>query len=163
MDFARTVLKIPVPRVLAWSSRPNEVGTEFILCEKASGVEMKEVWTKTRRQDFTNLTHISNAIYDIEKKFISHQFSSYGSIFYKEDLEGLSHSGDLWADGRRDEASERFTIGPMMIWDLWRGERSTMNIDRGPCMSDSTTVVVDRPHFVFRARSSIFRRRFSEV
>ena len=150
MDFARTVLQIPVPRVLAWSSRPNDVGAEFIICEKAPGVEMKEVWTNTRYQDFTNLTHISNAIYDIEKKFISCQFSSYGSIFHKEDLEGLPRSNDLWADGRRDEASERFAIGPMMTWDLWRGERSTMAIDRGPCTSNLTTVVHDCPQFAFR-------------
>lgn len=103
MDFARTVLKIPVPRVLAWSSRQNDVGSEFILCEKAPGVEMKEVWRNTHYRDFTNLTHISNAIYDIEKKFISCQFSSYGSIFYKEDLEVIPRCNDLWADGRRDD------------------------------------------------------------
>jgi len=131
MDFARTVLEIPVPRVLAWSSCPNDVGTEFIVCEKAPGVEMREAWTNTYYQDFENLAHISKAIYNIEKKFISHKFSSYGSIFYKEDLEGLPHSKDLWADGRIDKASERFAIGPMMIWDLWRGERSTMDIDSG--------------------------------
>jgi hypothetical protein len=113
MDFARTVLQIPLPRVLAWSSRLNDVGS---ICEKAVGVEMKEVWTNTRYQDFMNLRHISNAIYDI-----SCQFSSYGSIFYREDLEGLPRSSDLWAGGRRDEASERFTIGLMMIWDLWPG------------------------------------------
>ena len=163
MDFARIVLKIPVPRVLAWSSHPNDVGTEFILCEKAPGVEMKQVWTNTRYQDFANLTHISDAIYDIEKEFISRQFSSYGSIFYKRDLEGLPHSKHLWADGRKDDASERFAIGPMMIWDLWRGERSTMEIDRGPCVSGFTTFALDRPHFISRVRSSIFRRRFGKV
>ena len=142
MDFARTVLKIPVPRVLAWSSRPSNVGTEFLICEKAPGVEMKEVWNNTQYQDFVNLAHISKAIYDIEKKFISCQFSNYGSIFYKKDLEGLPQSNGLWADGRRHKASERFAIGPMMIWDLWRGERSTMGIDRGPCMSNLTTVIL---------------------
>ena len=165
MDFARTVLDIPVPRVLAWSSRPNDVGTEFIVCEKAPGVEMNEVWRNTGStyEDFEKLTHISRGIYDLEKKFISHQFSSYGSIFYKEDLEGLPHSKDLWADGRTDKASERFAIGPMMIWDLWRGERSTMDIDRGPCVPDLTTVILDCPHFISRVRSSIFHHRSSEM
>ena len=99
MDFARTVLKIPVPRVLAWSSRPNNVGTEFIICEKAPGVEMKEVWNNTQYQDFVNLAHISKAIYNIEKKFISCQFSSYGSIFYKKDLEGLPMARRTIDDG----------------------------------------------------------------
>jgi len=150
MDFARTVLEIPVPRVLAWSSRPNDVGTEFIICEKAPGVEMREVWANTHYQDFTNLTHISEEIYDIERKFISCQFSSYGSIFYKEDLKGLPHSDDLWANGRRDQASERFAIGPMMTRDLWSGKRSTMDIDKGPCVSNLTTVVLDYPHPVSR-------------
>jgi len=31
MNFARTVLKIPVPRVLVWPSRPNDIGMEFTL------------------------------------------------------------------------------------------------------------------------------------
>jgi hypothetical protein len=163
MDFARTVLEIPVPRVLAWSSHPNDVGTEFIICEKAPGVEMKEVWTNTHHKDFTNITHISNAIYDIEKKFISRKFSSYGSIFYKKDVEDLPHSNELWADGGRDEASERFTIGPMMIWDLWRAERSKMDIDRGPCTSNLPTVAFDYLHFVFRVFSSIFRRGLGKM
>jgi len=39
----------------------------------------------------------------------------------------------LRADSKHDEASEKFVIGPMMDWDLWRGERATMEIDRGPC------------------------------
>ena len=150
MDFARTVLKIPVPRVLAWSSHPNDVGTEFIICEKAPGVEMREVWKSAQYQDFMNLIHISKEIYKIEGKFISYQFSSYGSIFYREDLKGLPHSTDLWADGRRDEASERFAIGPMMIWDLWRGERSTMDVDRGPCASKFCYNCLSLSHFVFR-------------
>lgn len=36
MDFAQTVSGIPVPLVLAWPSRLNDVGTEFIICELGS-------------------------------------------------------------------------------------------------------------------------------
>ena len=93
MGFARTVPEITVSRVPAWPSRPNDIGAEFTLCEKVPGVEMKEVWRNTRYQDLTHLTHLSNVIYDIETKFISCQFSSYGIIF-KEDLEALTYSDD---------------------------------------------------------------------
>lgn len=39
--------------------------------------------------------------------FISCQFSSYGSISYKEDLEGLPYPSYLRADGRKCNALER--------------------------------------------------------
>ncbi|KAJ5599901.1 hypothetical protein N7450_000968 [Penicillium hetheringtonii] len=44
MDFARTVLGTPVPKVLAWSSKASEntVAAEYIIMEKAPGVQLEE-------------------------------------------------------------------------------------------------------------------------
>jgi hypothetical protein len=132
MDFARTVLNIPVPRVLAWSSKHTDVGTDFIICERAPGREMHHVWSQATRETCHPLLEVSRQINSIDQKFLDNPLSSYGSIFYKKDIELLPHE-PLWLDGKRDEASEKFVIGPMMDWDLWRGERVTMEIDRGPC------------------------------
>ncbi|KAL2811392.1 hypothetical protein BJX63DRAFT_444095 [Aspergillus granulosus] len=48
MDFARNELQIPVPKVLAWSSRAEEtlVHAEDIIMEKAPGVNLDKVWPK---------------------------------------------------------------------------------------------------------------------
>lgn len=45
MEFARTVLNLPVPRVLAWSATDqNPVQAEYIIMEEASGSQLHEVW-----------------------------------------------------------------------------------------------------------------------
>lgn len=45
MDFARTILKIPVPKVLAWSAtNQNPVESEYIIMEEAEGTQLHEAW-----------------------------------------------------------------------------------------------------------------------
>ena len=133
MDFARTVLGIPVPRVHAWSSEPNEVGADFIICEKAPGRQLHHIWSQaTQHEARSKLFSVSHHINSVDKKFLDNPLSSYGSIFYKKDIGTLPHE-PLWPDGRQDEASQEFVIGPMMNRDFWRGERGTMKVDRGPC------------------------------
>jgi hypothetical protein len=41
-------LQTPVPKVFCWSSRAhdNAVGAEYIIMEKAQGVELEEMWPK---------------------------------------------------------------------------------------------------------------------
>ena len=133
MDFARTVLNIPVPRVLAWSSEPTEVGADFIICEKTPGRELHHVWSQATRKTCYPLLYVSDQINSVNQKFLdSPALSSYGSIFYKKDVEALPHE-PIWPDGKQDKASEKFVIGPMMNWDFWYGERATMEVNRGPC------------------------------
>ena len=52
MDFLR-LLGIPVPKVLAWSSRPQstEVESEFIIMEKAEGESLLKSWETFDRVD----------------------------------------------------------------------------------------------------------------
>ena len=133
MDFARTVLNIPVPRVHTWSSEPTEVGADFIICEKPPGRDLRQVWSQTTGKTRNPLLHVSRQINSIDQKFLDNPLSSYGSIFYKKDIKSLPHE-PLWPDGRQDEASKKFVIGPMTSWNFWRGERPTLEIDRGPCM-----------------------------
>lgn len=33
----------------------------------------------------------------------------------------------------KNEIEERFTIGPVVDRDSWKGERASMPVDRGPC------------------------------
>ncbi|KAF1837684.1 hypothetical protein BDW02DRAFT_576964 [Decorospora gaudefroyi] len=45
MEFARPILNMPVPRVLAWSATDqNPVQAEYITMEEASGSQLHEVW-----------------------------------------------------------------------------------------------------------------------
>ena len=111
MDFARTVLDIPVPRVHAWSSEPTDVGADFIICEKAPGVQLDDVWSRATHETCRPLFYVSRQINSVSQKFLDNPLSSYGSIFYKKDIETLPYQ-PLWPDGKQDDASERFVIGP---------------------------------------------------
>ncbi|KAH0841197.1 hypothetical protein FOPE_06512 [Fonsecaea pedrosoi] len=73
MDFARTILKIPVPKVLAWSgSSKNPVGSEYILMEEASGTPLYKVWEGMEIHDKLKIV---DDIVDIEKKLLSISFT----------------------------------------------------------------------------------------
>ena len=45
MEFARAILDLPVPQVLAWSATDqNPVQAEYIIMEEARGSQLHEVW-----------------------------------------------------------------------------------------------------------------------
>jgi hypothetical protein len=78
MDFARTILKIPVPNVLAWSANDqNPVQTEYIIMEEAKGSQLHEVW-----QDLPLRAKgdIIREFVDIEQKLLSVSFDKYVSV-----------------------------------------------------------------------------------
>lgn len=70
---ARTILKIPVPGVLAWSGNVNNpVESEYILMEEASGTPLWEVWDGLELDD---KLRIVDDIVGIEKKLLSASFT----------------------------------------------------------------------------------------
>lgn len=69
MEFARTILDIPVPRVLAWSAtEQNPVQAECIIMEDARGSQLHEVW-----QNFSlrRKSAIICEFVDVERKSLS--------------------------------------------------------------------------------------------
>jgi hypothetical protein len=72
MEFARTILNIPVPRVLAWSATDqNPVQAEYIIMEEARGSQLHEVWQDLplrRKSD------IIREFVDVERKLLSVSF-----------------------------------------------------------------------------------------
>ncbi|EEQ33627.1 Phosphotransferase enzyme [Microsporum canis] len=133
MDFARTVLQIPVPRVHAWSARvDNPVGAEYIIMEEASGAKLEDVWDDLSLED---RIAIMKDLVSIESKLLSVSFSRYGNLYYS----GEAIPGAMGAEVVNDTSTEikrdvktRFSIGPAIERDFWTKERSVMDIDRGP-------------------------------
>ncbi|KAH6638995.1 kinase-like domain-containing protein [Boeremia exigua] len=133
MDFARTVLEIPVPKVLAWSAEAeNPVESEYILMEEAAGTQLGEVWDK---MEIGDKLKIVDDIVAIERKFTSISFTRYGSLYFASDAfpgcEKLEIVGDL-PQSLRNVMKNRFVIGPVVDRDFWHRERASMDIDRGP-------------------------------
>ncbi|KAI0340144.1 hypothetical protein BDW22DRAFT_1360672 [Trametopsis cervina] len=135
MDYAHNVLGIPMPRVLGWNARTdpavNPVGAEYILMEKAQGDILHSRWDDLQGKMSTDLIH---QMIGLEQRFAWYKFSQIGSLYYREDVESHLQDRPLYAPGTDTTYGqpERFRIGPLVDWDIWRGSRAALSVDRGP-------------------------------
>ncbi|KAG5636688.1 hypothetical protein H0H81_007149 [Sphagnurus paluster] len=122
MKYARERLDIPVPQVLSWASDRSStaVGAEFIIMEKAPGIEVYKVW-HTLSTDLK--LRLVQAVADIERAALVSPLPSYGSIFFRDDIKPGVSSVPI---------DDTYAIGPCMDHSFWNGERATMRISRGP-------------------------------
>ena len=73
MEFARNILNLPAPQVLAWSATDqNPVQAEYIIMEEARGSQLHEVW-----QDLSlrKKCEIIREFVDVERKLLSISFN----------------------------------------------------------------------------------------
>ncbi|KAJ5585478.1 kinase-like domain-containing protein, partial [Penicillium hispanicum] len=120
LDLLRVVLKLPVPKVLAYSTpSENPVGAEYILMERVEGESLSSRWLSLTTDE---VKAIMTQIADIEKKIFDFRFPAYGSLYYKKDL------------GRETQIPivDDFCIGPVSARQFWHSERSKTEIDHGP-------------------------------
>lgn len=122
LDFLRTELDIPVPRVLAWSSKKDQsVGAEYIIMEMAPGEELGKSWMS---MDISEKVNIVSQLASIQARACSVDFKSYGSLYYRGDIDGCQRIPGI---------SDRFCIGPSAAMPFWEAEREAMGKYRGPC------------------------------
>ncbi|KAH3943357.1 hypothetical protein HBH53_176480 [Parastagonospora nodorum] len=130
---------IPVPRVLAWSSDPsNPVGAEYIIMEKASGVQLFNTWgTMSDSDRFELVQHIT----ELEGELASICFPASGSLYLRESLAKDEAQFELSRDA---DPSQKFCIGPSCErqWNSQSEEDTTIvpstNFDRGPWLNISS-------------------------
>lgn len=154
MEFGRTILNLPVPKVLAWSATSqNPVESEYIIMEEARGFQLHTVWPELELRAKRDIIY---QIVDIEKKMLSVSFDKWvrlwlmepsysaayltclhriGSLYFKDS--GLSKCEPIKATAVSREVEDgiesRFSIGPMVRREFWAGERSDMHHYHGPC------------------------------
>jgi hypothetical protein len=155
LEFARTVLNLPVPKVLAWSAtNQNPVESEYIILEEAEGLQLHEVWQKL---ELRAKREIVREIVEAEKKMLSVSFDAYvllysmynfksiamlirlnsiGWLYFKNS--GFSGCGNAKATAAsrelEDNIESRFAIGPIVRREFWAKERSDMHQYHGPCL-----------------------------
>ncbi|KAL8993124.1 MAG: hypothetical protein Q9188_007406, partial [Gyalolechia gomerana] len=132
MDYARNVLGLPVPKIYAWNSETSKspVGAEYIIMEKAPGIELAHVWPKllgNQRRD------IVKQIVQFEKRFVASTFPGIGSLYYAESLDE-SVRFIMSSEGRPENcpSPETFVIGPTTDQRFCEEGRSDIDCDRGP-------------------------------
>ena len=73
----------------------------------------------------------------------ANQYHSYGNLYLKSDaFPGCQPAvvvGDLLPSLKK-EVRDRFVIGPVIDRSFWDGERSIMDIDRGPCKQTANDI-----------------------
>ena len=123
INFLRDILKLPVPEVLVYSiSLDNPIGEEYILIERVTGESLSSRWLSLTSDEIKD---IIIQIADIERKIFNFHFPTYRSLDHKMDLDGETQILII----------EDFYIGPVAARQFWHGERSKMEVDRGPCTS----------------------------
>lgn len=74
-------------------------------------------------------------IVEIKRQLTSTKFIKSGYIYFKGDiLENMSiNSIIVLSVLLHSLVLERFTLGPLTLSGLWRGDRASIDINRGPC------------------------------
>ncbi|KAJ4376327.1 Phosphotransferase enzyme [Neocucurbitaria cava] len=134
MEFARAILNIPVPKVLAWcATDQNPVQAEYIIMEEARGSQLHEVWQDLPLRKKTN---IIREFVDVERKLLWVAFDKLGSLYFKDSgIEGCEPV--IVTDGPQDvirHIESRFCIGPITRREFWEKQRSDMQY-HGPWTS----------------------------
>ncbi|KAH8434269.1 aminoglycoside phosphotransferase family protein [Aspergillus melleus] len=131
-ELLRDVLKIPVPRILAWSSDAanNPVEAEYIVSEKAPGIRLGSVWNQWPRE--AKLKVITQIV-DMENTLTAVSFPKHGCIYFKDDLRSLTGKAeDINIDSSNAESLSRFSVGPLTSAELWEESIRELQLERGP-------------------------------
>ncbi|PLB54903.1 hypothetical protein P170DRAFT_398674 [Aspergillus steynii IBT 23096] len=123
IDFLRNVVRVPVPKVLAYStSSENPIRAEYILMERVEGESLSSRWLSLTTAEVAD---IMRQISDIERKIFDVHFPAYGSLYHRKDLNGEPQI----------PVTDDFCIGPTSARQFWHAERGKTEIDRGPWIS----------------------------
>lgn len=119
--------------VHSWSSTAiNSVGAEYIIMEKANGIELSRKWPEMSGADKYLLTQ---AVVGFEQVLTSASFGMIGSLYYAEDAIGSTREGVLYvSEGEGDVRNSEFAVGPITSRQFFDDGRGAMEVDRGPCM-----------------------------
>jgi len=119
-------LGIPVPKVFSYScDAESEVGSEYILMERAKGIPLLSVWAKMGRK---RRGQVMTQLVEFDSKLLAMKLSGYGSIYLKQDL-----PDSCTLPLSSDPSLSDYCLGPSVERSWWAEDRKMISIDRGPC------------------------------
>ncbi|RAK97435.1 phosphotransferase family protein, partial [Aspergillus ibericus CBS 121593] len=129
MQYARENLQLPVPEILTYCSRVDQskLGAEYIVMEKAPGIELGRVWESLKSRD---KLAIVKQIGTITSTLARATFSSHGSLYLRQDV---SESESIKVD-------DAFAIGPTTGRAWFDDRRGELDVHRGPWTSTKSTM-----------------------
>ncbi|PKX99251.1 uncharacterized protein P174DRAFT_509268 [Aspergillus novofumigatus IBT 16806] len=123
LDYLR-LHGLSTPEVYAWClTRANLVGAEYIIMEKLDSTPLGNMWySMTLKEQHKTMKQII----EWETRLMLMEFPVFRSIYYQRDL--LTERKVPLSGHHGGE----FCIGLIAHYGWWHGERSMLNIDRGP-------------------------------
>ncbi|KAH9826909.1 phosphotransferase enzyme family protein, partial [Teratosphaeria destructans] len=131
----RNVLNTPAPRVLAWdASDKTAVNAEYIIMEKAKGVQLSIAWP---RMKFQQKVQLMKAVGRYEKAWASTSFDRIGSLYYADDVQLDVRRALVYIDETGKQVQDdRFSVGPIVSREWNDHGRASLSCDRGPWLSN---------------------------
>lgn len=126
--------QVPVPKILTWScDASNPVGAEYIMMEKAPGIQLFEEWDKISDMDKWGIVQ---QLAKLEGEITEIRFPASGSLYLRESMS--EDDGDTYIALDHDaDPSGQFCIGPSCDrrWHSLDKEASSLHsqFNRGPC------------------------------
>lgn len=123
---------IPVPEVFAWSfDASNPVGAEYIIMEKAPGVQLFRVWDA---MDVPEKMALIKQLTTLESQLSSIQFPAYGSL-YLSDSSSIPDDKRIFVPSNID-TSGMFFVGPSSdrSWMAHNARTPSHDFSPGPCV-----------------------------
>ena len=120
---------IPAPQVYGYSTTSeNAAGTEYILMEFIRGTNLSDVWYELKSKDREKV--MANLV-ELEAKLFALQLPASGGLYHTIDLDKECPRVPLI--NASDKQVTPFCVGPSTARDYWKGKRSKIAVDRGPC------------------------------
>ncbi|PPJ50234.1 hypothetical protein CBER1_07207 [Cercospora berteroae] len=119
LQYVSQHTEVPVPKVLAWNSdASNAIGSEYVIMEKAPGVQLNKIWADM--PDYDHFVLIKN-LCALESQLAAIEFPAHGSLYLRESLK--SNDGPVPLEPSSDPDG-RFCIGPSCerAWDEAKGD-----------------------------------------
>ncbi|KAI1928498.1 hypothetical protein LOZ65_001991 [Ophidiomyces ophidiicola] len=132
LQYVQEHTSIPVPKVLGWNSDPsNNVGSEYIIMEKADGVQLYKRWGK---MNGTSKLSVIEQLVELESQLASINFPMFGSLYRRDSVRNRKNFHPL---SMEIDPSQSYCIGPSAD-RLWYSQIKTpSNIKNGPWLSVS--------------------------
>ncbi|KAK0100514.1 hypothetical protein ONS96_007788 [Cadophora gregata f. sp. sojae] len=154
LQFVRSQTTVPVPRVLAWNSNPsNPVEAEYIVMEKAPGIQLFQKWDDL---DGDSRLSLIKQLTELEHQLASIPFPASGNLYLVESVLKNKH---IPVDSSVDSTFQ-YSVGPSSdkSWDIDQGQLyldSSQNLDLGPWKSVAAygRALTDREIFRLRTHS----------
>ena len=133
LSYIREHTTIPVPSVIAYSSTTeNELGCEWILMERVTGVALKDIWgdidLETKSREIEVIAGFVRQLRDIQRCF-----TAIGNLYFREEIK-ISNVGIRTVPTE----DEKYVVGPIVTPYMFAGGRK-LRVPRnlGPYSNDA--------------------------